>query len=154
MAMGVGAARGGQWVTDVIANLGGAAVTAFTTMNFGTGATSGSYVCKFTGLLQKIRFFLSAQAATSLAENAFVTLNCNKWQIQTHTFALNGFGLQTVSSAPPPIPVQDYPPAGDAYLNLPVEPALTILPQVQYAYSPVTPYLAIVGMFQITKGPG
>jgi len=67
MAMGVGATRGGQWVTDVIANLGGAAVTAFTTMNFGTGATSGSYVCKFTGLLQKIRFFLSAQAATSLA---------------------------------------------------------------------------------------
>lgn len=144
--------QGGQWTTDVIANLGGAAVTAFTTMNSGTGAAAGPYTCKFQGLLQKVRFFLSAQAATSLFENAFVTLNCNKWQIQTHTFALNGACLQTVPAFP--VPVQDYPPTGDGWLNLPVVPELTITAQVQYAYSPVTPYLAIVGMFQITKGPG
>ena len=144
-----GSGTGGQWLTDVIANLGGAAVTAFTTMNTGTGATAGPYTAKFEGLLQKIRFFLSAQAATSLFENAFVTLNCNKWEIQTHTFALNGGCLQTVPAFP--IPVQDYPPAGDAYLGLPIQPQYTITAQVQYAYSPVTPFLAIVGMFQLTR---
>ena len=139
------------WFTDVMFNLGGAAPTTFTSMNVGTSAAVGPYVPKFTGLLQKIRFYLSGQAATSLAENAFVTFNCNQWVIQTHTFALNGFGLQTAPAQP--IPVQDYPPAGDAYLGLPVNPALSITAQVQYAYSPVTPYLAIVGMFQISKGP-
>jgi len=151
MPFGTGAS-GGQWVTDVIANWSTAS-TSFTTMNFGTGATAGSYTAKFTGLLQKIRLLLSPQAATSLAQSGYFTLNCNKWAIQTHTFAFNGFGLQTVPAYANNQPF-DYPPAGDGYLQLPVEPALTILPQIQYAYSPVTPFAVIVGMFQITKGPG
>ena len=148
----LGGAGGGQWVTDVIANWATAS-TAFTTMYFGTGTAAGSYVAKFTGLLQKIRLFLSPQAATSLCQNGYFTLNCNKWQIQTHTFAFNGFGLQTVPAYYNSQPT-DYPPAGDAYLNLPVSPELTILPQIQYAYSPVTPFAVLVGMFTITKGPG
>lgn len=146
---------GGQWFLDVIANLGGAAVTTFTTMNFGTGTAAGSYTAKFDGLLQKIILKVSPQAASSLAQNGYVTLNCNKWQIQTHTMAFNGFGLAT---APQLYGGQQgdtiFPPQGDGYLGLPVAPALTILPQIQYAYSPVTPFCVVQGLFQITKGPG
>lgn len=140
---------GGQWFNDVLGNWSTAS-TAFTTINFGTGSAAGSYVAKFTGLLQKIRFFLSPQAATSLCQSGYVTVNCNKWAIQTHTFAFSGWGLQTVPAYYNNQPT-DYPPAGDAYLNLPIEPQYQILMQVQYAYSPVTPFLAIEGMFQITK---
>lgn len=148
----MGSTAGGQFFNDVIANLGGAAVTSFTTMNFGTGTAAGSYTAKFTGLLQKILLICSPQAATSLAQSGFVTLNCNKWAIQTHTFAFAGFGLATAPQLYGGVQaITSYPPPGDGYLQLPISPALTILPQILYAYSPVTPYTAIEGIFQITS---
>ena len=140
---------GGQWFNDVLGNWPTAS-TSFTTIYFGTGTAAGAYVAKFQGLLQKLRIHLSPQAATSLCQNGILSINCNKWAIQTHYFPFNGFGLQTVPAYYNSQPI-DNPPAGDAYLNLPIEPQYQLLIQVQYAYSPVTPFLSVQGAFQITK---
>jgi len=139
---------GGQFYSDEISNLGGAAVTTLTTMNAGTTAAAGSYSCKAAGFLQKVTIKISGQAASSLAQSGYVQLTCTKWKVNTHTFPFNGFGLLT---APQLIGgnLEDTitPPPGDGFLNLPVEPALTILPQIIYFFSPVTPNAVVVGLF-------
>lgn len=137
-----------QFYGDQMFNLGGAAVTTLTAMNPGTTAAAGSYSPKLAGYLEKLIIKITPQAATSLAQSGYVYLNCPKWKLNTQIFAFNGFGLAT---APQAIGGQEldtiYPPQGDRYLALPVEPQTPIIGQVIYFYSPVTPNIVVQGIF-------
>lgn len=138
----------GQFYGDQMFNLGGAAVTALTAMNPGTTAAVGSYAPKLAGALQKLVIKVTPQAATSLAQSGYLYLNCPKWKLNTQIFAFNGFGLATAPQVYGGNQADTcYPPAGDGYLNLPVEPQTPIIGQIVYFYSPVTPNAVIQGYF-------
>jgi len=141
----------GQFYFDQMFNLGGAAVTTLTAMNPGTTAAAGSYSPKLTGALQKLTIKVSPQAASSLAQSGYVYLNCPKWTLNTQIFPFNGFGIATAPQLIGGI-IEDtvYPPVGDGFMNLPVEPQTPIIGQVIYFYSPVTPNIVLEGMFSTT----
>lgn len=136
----------GQTYVDQMFNLGGAAVTALTNMNSrATADGSGVYSPRLSGKLIDITVMLTPQAASSLAQSGYMTLNCPIWTpLNTLTIPFAGFGLAT---AP-----QLYGGAQAAFqwknLNLPVNAANQILGQVLYAYSPVTPFITVTGTFQ------
>lgn len=137
---------GGQTYIDQMFNLGGAAVTALTNMNSkATADGSGSYKPKVAGALIDLTVMVTPQAASSLAQSGYMTLQCTKWAPQnTLTIPFAGFGLAT---AP-----QLYGGAQAIWpwksLNLPVDPAVEILGQVLYTYSPVTPFITVTGTFR------
>lgn len=139
---------GSQLYGDQMFNLGGAAVTALTAMNPGTTAAAGSYAPKLQGALQKLWIKITPQAASSLAQSGYVYLNCPKWKLNTQIFAFNGFGLATAPQLLGGM-LEDtiVPPAGDGFLNLPVEPQTPIIGQIIYFYSPVTPNAVLQGLF-------
>jgi len=148
MAMGSPGRGGKQFYADQMFNLGGAAVTALTAMNPGVTAAAGAYAPKLAGNLEKIIIKVTPQAASSLAQSGYVYLNCPKWKLNTQIFAFSGFGIAT---APQLLGgnLEDtvYPPVGDGYFSLPVEPQTPIIGQVVYFYSPVTPSIVVQGLF-------
>jgi hypothetical protein len=143
--------RGGwkEIYPDIIATLGGAAVTALTQMNggtagFGGAAAPSTYSPKADGSLLSIEIFIVAQAVTSLAQTGYVTLNCTTFVPQnTLTMGFGGFGIQTAPSAQ--VPANDYVQYPD--LNLPVKTSVAIIASIVYAYSPVTPFAIVQGIF-------
>lgn len=135
---------GGQIYVDQMFNLGGAAVTALTQMNANTTSSAGAYAALSKGHLVSVQIQVSPQAATSLAQNGYITLTCTAWApINTITIPFTGFGLAT---APQPAYGN-----GESYtwedLYLPVDPAITIKGSVIYFFSPVTPNITVTGRF-------
>jgi hypothetical protein len=135
----------GQVYVDQMFNLGGAAVTALTAMNGGVSADgSGKYSPKKKGHLISISIMVTPQAASSLAQSGYLTLNNTEWApVNTLTIPFAGFGLAT---AP-----QLYGGAQALTrwedLMLPVDTANPIIGNVLYAYSPVTPFITVTGKF-------
>ncbi len=139
---------GQQFYADQMFNLGGAAVTALTAMNPGVTAAAGAYSPKLLGSLEKLIIKITPQAATSLAQSGYVYLNCPKWKLNTQIFAFNGFGIATAPQSYGGNTADTiYPPDGDGYLALPVEPQTPIIGQIVYFYSPVTPNAVVQGLF-------
>lgn len=131
---------------DILFNLGGAAVTTLTQMNSGTSAAAGTYSPKANGFLQDIAVELNPQAASSLAQSGYITLVCTAWApVNTMTIGMSGFGLATAPQLYGGVQgVMHWP------VNLPVNTALPITGSVIYVYSPVTPFVQIVGSFLAT----
>jgi hypothetical protein len=129
--------------TDQMFNLGGAAVTTLTAMNFGTGATAGAYSPQLSGRLIKITITLVPQAATSLAQNARVELTQTNWKPNTSRFTVAGFGLATAPQAAfGDGETQDY------IIDMPVQTDWPITGQVVYpGTGPVTPQILVLGYF-------
>ena len=137
----------GYW--DQMFNLGGTAVTTLTAMNPGTTSAAGSYSPKSNGTLQKIDIIVTPQAASSLAENGYITLTCTSWTpVNTLTISFSGFGLATAPAfTSGSLMHQWFPPVGDGTLALPVTTAVPILGSVIYFFSPVTPSIQVLGLF-------
>ena len=134
---------------DQMFNLGGAAVTSLTSMNASTTSSAASYSVLADGILDKIILQVTPQAATSLAESGYVTLNCQLWTTQqTLTIPFAGFGLATAPQVYGGIGANtQFPPAGDGSLGLPVKQQAAIAGKVIYFYSPVTPNITVTGIF-------
>ncbi len=134
-----------QNYVDQMFNLGGVAVTTLSPMSSGTTSNlSGSYAPKRKGTLVDLIIMVTPQAATSLAQSGYITLNCPIWSgLNTLTIPFAGFGLAT---APQLLggALETVPWRG---LSLPVDPANPIIGNVTYAYSPVTPYITVTGQF-------
>ncbi len=135
---------------DQMFNLGGAAVTALTSMNPSTATAAGSYAVLADGTLDKIVIQIVPQAATSLAQTGFITLNCQLWTTQqTLTIRFSGFGIATA----PQLyggrqAIQNWPPEGDGSLNLPVKQQAAIAGKIIYdGTAPVTPFATVTGIF-------
>lgn len=135
---------------DQMFNLGGAAVTTLTSMNPSTTASAGTYAVLADGTLDKIGIQIVPQAATSLAQTGYITLNCQLWTTQqTLTIRFSGFGLATAPQLYGGTQaVHWWPPAGDGSLNLPVKQQAAIQGKVTYdGTGPVTPFIAVSGLF-------
>lgn len=142
----------GQFFFDQMFNLGGAAVTTLTAMNANTTSAAGGYSPKLDGTLLKLTIKVSPQAASSLAQSGYVSLNCPTWTLNSQIFPFNGFGLATAPQAVGGTTFDTlYPPAGDGFLNLPVTTSVPITGSVIYFYSPVTPNIVVEGMFSSSK---
>ena len=130
----------GQVYTDIMFN-GSTAVTTLTQLNGTTTSSANTYTPKANGYLLKVTITLTPQAATSLAQTGYVTLQCTTFQpINTIYIALSGFGLATAPQA-------QNPPQIEKNLNLPVLAAQAITGSYIYLYSPVTPNIWVEGTF-------
>jgi hypothetical protein len=129
---------------DQMFNLGGAAVTTLTAMNFGTGSTAGAYSPQLSGRLLKVTCILVPQAATSLAQNARVELSQSNWKPNTALrIAIAGFGLATVPQA-----FAGDQATIDYACDLAVQTDWPITGQVVYpGTAPVTPQMLVMGTF-------
>ncbi len=128
--------------TDVMFNNQGAAVTALTALNSGTGTTAGTYSPQLSGKLMKIDIFSTPQAATSLCEAARIELSQTNWKPNILRFQIGPYGLQTVPAV-----------AGgnlNQYSYVVDQPVQTDWPitgnHIEY-FSAVTPGLWVVGTF-------
>lgn len=158
--MSLGGAKNEVYL-DMMFNLGGAAVTTLTAMNpgsanWGTNTQSGAaYSPKADGTLIGVEIQISGQAATSLAQNGYITLTCTQWApVNTLTIPFTGFGLLTAPQLAAGdterelFPKQGFPQT----LNLPVKTSVAITGSVIYAWSPVTPQITVTGYFTAKLG--
>ena len=129
--------------TDVMYNLGGAAVTTLTQMNSGTSSTAGTYSPQLNGTLKKIDIMVTPQAATSLAESGRIELSQTNWKPNILRFAFPGFGLQTVVGRGS----DGWNRAGSYLVEQPVQTDWPITGNIIYFFSPVTPNAVITGTF-------
>jgi hypothetical protein len=138
-----------QTYVDQMFNLGGAAVTTLTAMNPGTTSAAGAYSPKANGTLKGVVIQVSGQAASSLAQSGYITLNCTQWApVNTLTIPFTGFGLLT---APQLLGGNlELQPWGG--LDLPVVTSVPIIGSVIYFYSPVTPNITVTGVFGAKLG--
>ena len=129
--------------TDVMFNLGGAAVTTLTAMNFGTGSAAGAYAPQLDGQLLKVTIILGAQAATSLTEQGRVELSQTNWTPNIYRMTVAGFSLRTAPALySGTLQTQDW------VIDQPVKTSWPITGQVIYFFSPVTPAIQVVGTFR------
>jgi len=129
--------------TDQMFNFRGAAATALTAMNFGTGATAGAYSPQLNGKLVKLTFILVPQAATSLCQDFRVELSQTNWRPNVLRFPLAGFGLATV----PQVYGGDQA-STDYVVDLTVQTDWPITGQmIAPGTGPVTPAIIVTGTF-------
>lgn len=129
--------------SDVMFNLGGAAVTTLTSMNAGVSATAGTYAPQREGTLLKIDIFVTPQAATSLAESGRIHLSQTNWTPNILRYAFAGFGLQTVAGHGSDGNTRQY----TYVVDQPVKTQWPITGEVIYFFSPVTPNIVVEGHF-------
>ncbi len=115
--------------------------TALTQMNANDTSTQGPYSVLADGYLLTIKVTLTAQAATSLAQEWEIQMTSTAWKpINTITLAGGGFGLATAPQA------QDYL-VKEYKVNLPVFTSIKIAAKDIFYFSPVTPNLLVEGTF-------
>src|SRR5467141_422297 len=128
--------------SDVMFNLGGAAVTSLTSMNAGTSSTAGPYSPQADGVLLTVNIYITPQAATSLAQSGRMELTQSQWNPNILRYAFSGFGLATAPQA-----VGGNILVLSRAVNQPVDTSLAITGQVIYFFSPVTPNIVVEGTF-------
>ena len=127
---------------DQMGNLGGAAVTALTSLNAGTTAVVGPYLPQTSGTLLAINIYISGQAASSLAQSARLELTQARWNPNVLRFPFTGFGLLTA-----PQLLGGNLEVFTRAVNQPVDAQYGITMQVIYFFSPVTPNIVVEGVF-------
>jgi hypothetical protein len=128
--------------TDQMFNLGGAAVTALTSMNAGTTAVVGPYLPQTSGTLLTVNIYISGQAASSLAQSGRLELTQARWNPNVLRFPFTGFGLLTA-----PQLLGGNLEVITRTVNQPVDAQYGITGQVIYFFSPVTPNIVVEGVF-------
>lgn len=129
--------------TDEMFNTQGES-TSLADMNAGSTATAGTYAAKVKGRLVKVVLLWAGEAATSLAENLRVELNCTLWTPNLLKFGLVAAGIRTA----PAFPI----PAYEWGMDQVVAPDQPIAGQYVYAdaATPVTCNLRVFGVFVTT----
>jgi hypothetical protein len=119
------------------------ASTTLTQMYPNATAAQGTYAPQLVGTLVRVDILITPQAATSLAQQGRVELNCPIWAPNTMRIPFAGFGLATAPQA-----IGGNELGFSLGLNLTVNPQQPITGNVIYYFSPVTPNIVVSGLFQ------
>ena len=120
----------------------GTASTALTMMNSGVGTVAGTYSPQLNGRLVKIGYFVTPQAATSLAQQGRIELSQTNWKPNILRYSFAGFGLATAPQA-----IGGNELLYETVVDQAVQTDWPITGNVIFYYSPVTPNLIVMGTF-------